>query len=674
MKLLQKHWQRLSAKKQVCIHVLTIAALLFLIYVFLSCPPVTARGAFRRAEKAAMVGPATILGQFRPTGFSCDAIVLGEDTDGVYFYVMDRWNPEKAELVYRKKQGSLTLLAAPGDTLYQYETQAQIPLVLFDSCEESVRAEMNLTLKTGSFEKTYALAAKRESNGYFSFDLIARNAGSLGEEGKALRLLQEICSNSMAGNPDTAFPAAVRLYDASGNLILEETVHIRSAAAQTQSPWPGYSGTLEGYEYCWPEDQLRNRAWEEDILYLAQTCLDTHPYVTGEPVWTFTYSEPFGGKTSGFSHDIYREETRAALIESVNEVIARIPECTDIQMVYEAQWIVVCLGDIHSSLTVGMQDDAVFPIRYEYFIEDGVTSVYAVQVSPEYEDIYLGRLIAINSIPIAEIIEKLTPYMPSENAYYPIRAIVSGSLSSRNALHAAGVAALEDSDAEFTFETGNGTVTRTVTAVPKREYQQLEMIQHPMTTNAAVMRHQAGNYWFEILENNVLYMRISSLSEDSDYSFFKYLTEAGQVLQAAEKPMRLVMDFRSNHGGPEYLDLWRQFVESVQSCETDGVYLLINEACVSSGVAAPYQLAKRIEGALLVGSPTAQFPNSPAAQYSYQLPNNGNTFYISGDYFLFAPGEQDTALRPDVEVYQTWEDYLSCTDSVLNYVLAIPES
>lgn len=670
MNQLKKRWQKLSAKKQVCIHLLIIFLLLFLIYSFLGCPPLSAKGGFRRAEKASMVGPATILGQVHPDGYPCDAIVLGKDPEGVYLYVMDRWRPEASELVYRKKQGSLTLLAVPGDTLYQYEVHAQIPVFLFDDYADAVRAEVDLTLRTESFEKTYPLEASRESEGFFRFDLVARNAGSLGEEGNALRLLQEISSNSMAGNPDIAFPAAVRLYDASGNPVLEETTHIRSAAAQVQPQWPCYTGTMEGYVYRHTED--RARKWEEDILYLAQTCLDTHPYVTGEPVWTFTYSKPFGGKTSGFSNEIYREETRLAFIHLVNDVIAQIPEYTDAQMVYEAQRIVRVLGDIHSSLTVGTQDDAVFPIRYEHIVEDGAVSLYAVQVSPEYEDFYLGRLIAINNIPAEEIIEKLTPYIPAENEYYPIRAIASGSLSAKNALHAVGVMNLEDSQAEFTFETENGIITRSVTTVSKNEFQQLDMIRHPMITDAAIMRHQSGNYWYEILNGDTLYMRISSLSEEPNCSFFKYLTDAGNVLSESEIPMKLIIDFRSNHGGPEYLDQWSRFVESVQNCETDGIYLLINENCVSSGVAAPYQLRKSLENAQLVGTPTAQFPNSPAAQYEYTLPNNGNTFYISGDYFIFAPGEQDTALRPDVLVCQTWEDYQNNIGTVLDYVLSLP--
>lgn len=672
MKQLHTKWNRLSAKQQVAIHLSAVIILLFLCYVFLGCPPLNLQQAFRRAEKASMTGPAEILAQLHPAGYPYHGLVLARSGKDVAVFAYDRKDPSRSQLVYRENAGDLAVLAAPGDVLYQYEHTAAVPLVLFDGYKTAVRAQLDITLQHDGFQKTYSLETLREHPSCFCFLLSVRGAGPLGEEGAALRQLQEICSNSMAGNLDVQIPVTVQLYDGEDALILESESVIRSAAALAQKPepgWPGYSGTMEDYAYCHAEE--RDRAWEEDILYLAQTCLDNHPHVTGEPVWTYTFWEPFGSKTSGFSDEIYREETRTAFIELVNQVIAGIPEYTDVQMAYEMLRIVASLGDIHSSVTVGTKDDEIFPVRYEYFTEDGIVSVYAVQVAEEYEDIYLGKLVAVNGIPVEEIIKKLIPYIPSENEYYPIRAIVSGSLSAKNALHAVGILGLEDKGAEFTFETGNGIVVRTITAVPKSEFQQLEMIKHPMTTDDAVMRHQNRNYWFEVLENNVLYMRISSLNEESDYTFLKCLLDAGHVLQEAEQPMRLIVDFRFNHGGPEHFNQWNQFIDSIQKSNIDSIYLLINEECVSSGVAAPYQLAKRLENAQLVGSPTAQFPNSPAAQIEYKLPNHGNSFYISGNYFLFAPDEEDTALRPDVTVYQTWNDYQNNIDTVLQYVLSL---
>ena len=235
MKKLKIYLQRLPAKKQVLLHLLAVLMLLGLIYVFLGCPAITPTGAFRRAEKAAMVGPATVIGQFQPAGYDCDALVLGRDPEAVYLFVMNRWDPAASQMIYRQTEDNVTVLATPGKILYQYEVRARIPLILFDSCPDAARAELDLTLHADSFGKTYQLSATRESAGYFYFDLSTQNPGSLGDEGKALRLLQEICSNSMAGNPDISFPVTVRFYDDTGNLIREETSAIRSVAAQARN-------------------------------------------------------------------------------------------------------------------------------------------------------------------------------------------------------------------------------------------------------------------------------------------------------------------------------------------------------------------------------------------------------------------------------------------------------
>lgn len=235
MQNLKKHWQQLSAKKQVFFHAVTVVTLLFLCYAFLGCPALTVRGAFRRAQKAALTGPSVILAQMEPRNYPYDALIAARDEDGVVLFACDRKDPGRTELVYREEPGPVTILAAPGDTLLQFETKAVIPVVLFHERDDAFRAEAELTLQSDQFEKTYLLSAEREQDGCFCFLLTAQNAASLGEEGIALQLLQEVCSNSMAGNLDVEIPATVRLYDRAGALILKESCTIRSAAAQAQA-------------------------------------------------------------------------------------------------------------------------------------------------------------------------------------------------------------------------------------------------------------------------------------------------------------------------------------------------------------------------------------------------------------------------------------------------------
>ena len=53
--------------------------------------------------------------------------------------------------------------------------------------------------------------------------------------------------------------------------------------------WPGYSGTMEGYEYCHTDEEYRK--WEEDILSLAEAFLNYHPKLVNTETKMFIAEE-----------------------------------------------------------------------------------------------------------------------------------------------------------------------------------------------------------------------------------------------------------------------------------------------------------------------------------------------------------------------------------------------
>lgn len=238
MKKLSVLFSRLPRKIRICLNILAIALTVFLIYIFAGSPAFTVAAAFRRAEKAQLVGPSEILAQLHPTGTEYDHLVLASTDGSVTLFAYDRWDSRLTTLVYRPKTGPVTVAAAPGDVHFWSASTANVPVFVFDSYPNAVRAELELTLSTSydgeDFEKTYHLESDREGSGYFAFTLEARKNPALGPEGRAIYLLQNICSNSMADTLDVAIPATVRLYDAQNILIAEEAITIRSAAAQAR--------------------------------------------------------------------------------------------------------------------------------------------------------------------------------------------------------------------------------------------------------------------------------------------------------------------------------------------------------------------------------------------------------------------------------------------------------
>ena len=236
MKTLKTLWRRLPVKLRACVNLVSIGLCLVLIYIFLGSPAFTVEMAYRRAEKANLVGPGSILATLEPQGQAYSHLVLAQGDTGVMLYAWDRWNRDQREFVYIETDGPLTLAAAPGQELLWLQTHATLPLYLFDDYPEAVRAELDLTL-SGEYEgdwytKTYPLTARREGEGYFAF--LLQTDSAQGFEGYYLTQLRNVTGNSTAATAQTVIHATVRLYDANETLLTDTTLQIRSPASKAQ--------------------------------------------------------------------------------------------------------------------------------------------------------------------------------------------------------------------------------------------------------------------------------------------------------------------------------------------------------------------------------------------------------------------------------------------------------
>lgn len=223
--------RRLPVPLRACANLLAIGLCLVLIYIFLGSPALTAEMAYRRAEKANLVGPGEVLAVLEPAGQAYSHLVLAQEDEGVMLYAWDRWNRDRRAFVYLEKDGPLTLAAAPGRELLWLQTHAILPVYLFDNCPEALRAELELTLN-GEYQGelhtvTYSLAARREGEGVFAFTI--RSGTCLGAEGYLLSQLRHVTGNSAADTSHTEIRAAVRLYDAEGALLSDTRLQLPSA-------------------------------------------------------------------------------------------------------------------------------------------------------------------------------------------------------------------------------------------------------------------------------------------------------------------------------------------------------------------------------------------------------------------------------------------------------------
>ncbi len=213
-----------GVKIRTIVNLFAIGLCLVLIYIFLGSPVLTEEAAYRRAEKANLVGPGEILAVIAPEGQVYSHLILAKDETGVMLYAWDWWNREEREFVYREAEGDMTLAAAPGREYFWLQSHGVLPVYLFDSCSEAVRAELTLTIRGEfegeAYENTYSLTAEREEAGFFAFTILADDCQ--GPEGHGLFQLRCATGNSAADLSGTEIQADVRLYDAQDREILQK--------------------------------------------------------------------------------------------------------------------------------------------------------------------------------------------------------------------------------------------------------------------------------------------------------------------------------------------------------------------------------------------------------------------------------------------------------------------
>lgn len=230
MKKVKNLWHRVPRKAQVGIFTGLILLLILVFYICIGSPAFGVIHRFRRAEKAQWIGPSTILGTVELDGVNYDRLLLAEDDLGVYMYLYQE-DPKYGSLHYREKAGDLTVLAVPQHAVQFGVDRISLPIIAFDDCPEAVRAALEVTV-TASSTVVYTAEATRENDGFFCFRI--EQSGWYNQI-NALCVLSDTGDSRYGAGTHTPFPGFIRLYDAAGQLIREESFFFLSPTMEANN-------------------------------------------------------------------------------------------------------------------------------------------------------------------------------------------------------------------------------------------------------------------------------------------------------------------------------------------------------------------------------------------------------------------------------------------------------
>ena len=426
---------------------------------------------------------------------------------------------------------------------------------------------------------------------------------------------------------------------------------------------------FEDYEYLYTEE--RDRAWEEDVVFLAKAFLGVYP-MRGHPLITnkdyFQYKDINYMETRNF----YQKDLQDAFVADLESLIDNIPVLTDTEIVYEMQRIVAQLSDLHSYVNLPTTDIFVFMVE-PFYSDDGM-ELRLVRLPAEYQDALFGELVAINGVPIDEVVERLGQYISHEWEYGKMKNMTSiyhtGIIVRKEALQVAGIVGAEDTSAKLEIITEQGErIVAEVPAVATSEYKNVAKVYGDWPHDDISYHKDYGdvNYYFQYeKENGMLYIRFNREQEMTDYRFFAFFEDIKK--QATdENCKKIVVDLRTNGGG-NATRMHEDLIELLSKTAAEQIYVLIDSASYSEAILLPVDLRQNLPNAILVGTPGGQSPNFFASSWSHNLPNSGHLFSASVAYSLGWPDYEYETLMPDITVYQTLEDYKQGIDTVLEYV------
>ena len=399
-------------------------------------------------------------------------------------------------------------------------------------------------------------------------------------------------SSLACGRSDKESPVLQPEQQAAAPTTVTPAPEATPTPAPTPVPEPPYKGDGSTYTYIMTDE--RDRAWEEDIVYLADTFLhylNGHPRLIDRQCLVNRLDGDAVGEGKTTYANLYDPALRDEFIRHINALILRIPDSSDAELLFGCSEATALLGDAHSGIRLSW--DEVFPLGLVLLYAEDVPEAYIVAAPKGYEDLLLCRLDAINDVSISEIITRAARVIPHENLYLVQNELFYSSNSKARPCPMLGCDLLryigvlgEENTAEFSITDESGSTRKIeLSSCQKDSLPAFASYPSPSDTDASISLQlmdsdPEASGWYRIVDDGkALYIRIRSCTSDSGTIVRKAVKAA-----AAEDALEtLIVDFRGNRGGTSVA--YKTIVAAVNSLDVSGgKYVLIDGGVCSSTI------------------------------------------------------------------------------------------
>ena len=400
-----------------------------------------------------------------------------------------------------------------------------------------------------------------------------------------------------------------------------------------------------------PAGLTRDDGWRYDVAFLVMEIRRLRGHLGGRPL-------------------------PQALFTAAEALNADIPHLTDDQIALGLIHIVALIGDGHSWLSNTGATPAegaavevntrILPVQFWLF-EDGMYIIDAA----EAERRWIGsRVVRIGDLSVDEVVSRLTPYVPRDNAqgvkwmgvvvYLPRLFVLQGIGATDDPRSARLV--LEDRAGqrhEVTLEGGEHRLSRTLMAREDAQNQPLHL------------RHRDRFYWAaEVPGRDAVYFQFNAVQNAAESASIAQFADTLRQLLETSRASNLVVDVRHNGGGNNTLvrPLLRTMVWFEMASPEHQIYVITGRETFSAAQNFVNRI-ERLANPIVVGEPSSSKPNFVGESSSLTLPYSGLKGSLSNRYWQDSDDGDDRAwIAPHIPVTMTADDYFGNRDPVIEAI------
>jgi tetratricopeptide (TPR) repeat protein len=314
-------------------------------------------------------------------------------------------------------------------------------------------------------------------------------------------------------------------------------------------------------------------------------------------------------------------------------------------------------------------------VLYQY--DDGI---FLQGVHKTYKEALGAKLMAIEGMPIEEVLKLMRPVVPAENESF-VKAYGIHYLTFPEFLHAQKVLKNMTTSVVLQLEKDGRQFEQRIEAVPFRRFpRQYGMVvpgeewleSRDLSAPPLYLKNLDKIYYYEYLKDQkTVYVRHSQIQDDSIQPIPEFYKEVFDFIDNNEVD-KLILDVRLNGGGNNYKN--KPIVTGVianKKINQPGKFMVIIGRRTFSACQNLVNELHTYTNAIFVGEPTAENINFYGDNSPLTLPNTEMKAYLSFAWWQDKPQwENRQALNPQIATGLTFEQYRTNQDPALEAALA----